>query len=63
MVPAREEIPAQYHELLAWYEDIYCGGPVDDSIRRMWGLGRELWIGAPADEYVDSLRSGWGRRS
>lgn len=54
----------QYHDLLDWYESQYCGGrtdqpPVEDLIRRMRGLGKEIWAGVDSDAYVNELRSGW----
>lgn len=63
--PRRDELPVAYHGLLDWYESAYCSGTpsqaqvVDDPIRRLRGLGKELWAGIDADAYVDELRSGW----
>ncbi len=62
--PERRGLPSQYHDLLDWYENEYCGGKAavredDDPILRMRGVGRELWANTSADEYVRDLRSNW----
>lgn len=62
--PKREQLPAQYHYLLDWYEDEYCGKAKavkeeDDPILQMRGVGKEVWAGTDPDEYVRSLRSSW----
>ncbi len=61
--PSRGDLPVQYHELLDWYESVYCKGvreaQEEDPILRMRGLGKELWRRTDADTYVDTLRSGW----
>jgi|SRR5579859_2646076 len=66
MAPKRSELPAKYHYLLDWYENEYCkqeganGTPhIQDFILGMWGLGKEIWQGVDADEYVRSLRADW----
>jgi hypothetical protein len=65
IVPKRAELPEKYHPLLDWYDSEYStrkGNATkeeDDPILQMWGLGKEIWAGTNADEYVDSLRSGW----
>jgi len=62
MVPKRSELPEKYHYLLDWYERDYCkrksaAPPLrEDAILQMWGLGKEIWKGIDADEYVRSLR-------
>lgn len=63
--PVRSELPAAYHALLDWYEDVYCRGqkPVQaekDPILSLRGLGKEIWRDVDADAWVDELRSGWG---
>ena len=35
----------------------------DDPILKMRGVGKEIWAGTDADEYVRGLRSNWYRRS
>jgi len=62
--PRRNELPQKYHPLLDWYERDYCGGTLqkktgDSWIDRIWGLGKHIWAGVDADEYVASLREGW----
>jgi hypothetical protein len=66
MAPKRSELPEKYHYLLDWYEQVYCkresgteSAQDRDPILRMWGLGKEIWQGVDADEYVRSLREGW----
>ena len=67
IVPKRSELPARYHDLLDWYEREYSksesatgSAPLQDVVLRMWGLGKEIWEGVDADEYVRSLRADWG---
>ena len=67
MAPKRSELPAKYHYLLDWYEREYSKqesaagpAPIQDLVLRMWGLGKEIWEGVDADEYVRSLRADWG---
>jgi hypothetical protein len=60
--PKRSEIPAEFHDLLDWYEREYCSNTPqqhDDPIEALWGLGREIWADTDADSYVESLRAGW----
>lgn len=64
MKPKREQLPQKYHYLLDWYENEYCGKAKamkeeDDPILQMRGVGKEIWAGTDADEYVRSLRSNW----
>jgi hypothetical protein len=66
MAPRRSELPEKYHHLIDWYEREYCKQERDtqsaqdrDPILRMWGLGKEIWQGVDADEYVRSLREDW----
>jgi hypothetical protein len=65
MAPKRAELPEKYHYLLDWYEHEYCQlaaagtQPLQDFILGMWGLGKEIWQGVDADEYVRSLRADW----
>lgn len=64
--PRRNELPEKYHQLLDWYEGEFCKGLTGagsphhlDPILQMWGLGKEIWRGVDADEYVRSLREDW----
>jgi hypothetical protein len=64
MIPEREELPSKYHYLLDWYEREYSGRQSatkeeDDPILQMRGVGKEIWAGTSADEYVESLRADW----
>jgi hypothetical protein len=66
IVPDRKHFPAEFHKHLDWYEKVYCsrsGGeprPVDRRfIDRLSGLGKAIWRGTSADEYVSELRKGW----
>ena len=63
IVPNRAELPARYHDLLDWYEREYSKGGVKEEtkglIERMWGVGKHLWAGVNADEYVNDLRKDW----
>jgi len=64
MKPSREELPAKYHYLIDWYEQIYCPkesamNEEDDPILKMRGVGKEIWADTDADEYVRDLRSNW----
>ncbi len=62
--PKREEIPAKYHALLAWYENwIKPGNELaairnmeDDPLLRLRGSGKHIWADEHADEYVNNLR-------
>ena len=61
--PDREEFE-QYRYLFDWYDKEYCKKPSmtreeDDPILSMRGVGKEVWSGVDADEYVRSLRSNW----
>jgi hypothetical protein len=63
-VPARQEIPHEYHRLLDWYEAEYARRPADparvDPILALRGLGKEIWADEDPDDYVRRLREGWG---
>jgi hypothetical protein len=64
-LPRREQIPAEYHDLLEWYEQWVQSsgkpGPIatieDDPLLRLRGSGRHIWADEHADEYVNRLRS------
>jgi hypothetical protein len=62
-LPARKDIPAEYHNLLEWYASEYKLSEKDllekDPILRLRGLGKEIWKGVDPDEYVRQLREGW----
>jgi hypothetical protein len=59
-VPKRQDIPADYHFLLDWYEREWTGGREGaNPFRAMKGAWKELLRGKPADVYVRELREGW----
>jgi hypothetical protein len=62
-VPAKEDIPTEYHGLIDWfYREHVPKGPSSgekDSILALRGLGKEIWKGVDPDEYVRQLREGW----
>ncbi|MFQ5829381.1 MAG: hypothetical protein ACE5JD_09530 [Candidatus Methylomirabilia bacterium] len=63
IAPAKENIPAEYRELLDWYYGHYARRrpPRDqaDPLLALRGSGRGLWADEHADEYVRRLRGGW----
>ncbi len=62
-IPRREEIPADYHELLDWYEreigKMRREETQEDPILGLRGLGKEVWADEHPDAYVQRLREGW----
>lgn len=63
ITPRKENIPSQYQTLLDWYQDKFVGKrkslKESDPILELRGLGKEIWVGEDADEYVSRLRGGW----
>jgi len=64
ITPHRDELPERYRYLVGWYEEKYSTKEAnlreeDDPILQMAGVGKEIWAGVDADEYVRSLRSNW----
>ena len=61
--PSKENIPSAYHLLLDWYENKFLGKrksvEARDPILDLLGLGKEIWVGEKADDYVNRLRGGW----
>jgi len=64
ITPERDQIPAEYGQLLDWYE-IWSkeiretAAPInweDDPLIRLIGSGRHIWANEHADEYVENLR-------
>jgi hypothetical protein len=62
-MPKREEVPAQYHELLDWYEEWSKQGSTDtaadwenDPLIQLIGSGKHIWADEHADQYVENLR-------
>ena len=63
IVPAREEIPSEYSELVDWYRD-WSQDSIEDRIKNdpllaLYGDGEDLWAEEKADDYVRRLREGW----
>jgi hypothetical protein len=63
VIPARENVPARYHDLLDWYSTSYDRGGTnaekEDPILGLRGLGKEIWKGEDPDSYVRRIRKGW----
>jgi hypothetical protein len=62
-LPAREDIPPEYADLLDWYQS-WTQDNVEDRIKNdpllaLYGDGKELWADEHADEYVRRIREGW----
>ena len=61
--PRPENIPSAYHPLLDWYDNKFLGKrrsvEARDPILELCGLGKEIWVGEKADDYVNRLRGGW----
>ncbi len=63
IVPAREDIPSEYSDLLDWYRG-WSQGDVEERIKNdpllaLYGDGKDLWADESADDYVRRLREGW----
>jgi hypothetical protein len=62
-VPAREDIPPQYRQLIDWYLSTYAKmtdkAGASDQILGLRGMGKEIWRGEHPDKYVRKLRGGW----
>lgn len=62
-IPSKDDIPADYHHLLDWYDTEYApkGVNVDktDPVLALRGLGKEISTGEHPDDYVRRLREGW----
>jgi len=64
IIPRLSELPPQYHDLLAWYEQVYSQQAPphqseSDPILEMLGVGQELWARESGDEFVARERRGW----
>ena len=58
-VPARDEIPEKYHDLLTWYEREWTAVSADDPLLALARRHRAVWKSVHADESVRRLREGW----
>ena len=64
IIPQLSELPPQYHDLLAWYEQVYSQQAPPhrlegDPVLEMLGVGQELWAKESADEFVTRQRRDW----
>jgi len=41
-------------------EPLPAANPPKRSLLELYGLGKEIWAGVDAQQYVDQLRSEWG---
>jgi len=63
IIPEREDMPARYEGLIAWYETwsstMAAKAKEADPLLALRGSGKSLWANEHADEYVRRLREGW----
>lgn len=63
ITPQRENMPSRYRKFLDWYAEKFAGkrkGAKEcDPILALRGLGKEIWVGEDADEYVRRVRGEW----
>jgi hypothetical protein len=63
VAPSKHDLPTAYQTLLDWYQGKFVGEQKAvekrDPILGLRGLGKEIWAGEDADEYVSRLRGGW----
>ena len=63
ITPDRDALPPECHDILDWYEDVYCGPQSatedNDPVIGMIGAGKHLWQDESGDEFVRRERSGW----
>jgi hypothetical protein len=61
--PAPEDLPSEYFDLLAWYEQwaqrSAAASAASDPLLAARGSGQQLWADEPADLYVENLRKDW----
>ena len=63
ITPEMEDLPAEYEDLLAWYQnwsksEAKRAAKVDVFLSLV-GSGKSLWAAERADDYVRRLREGW----
>ncbi len=61
--PERSDLPQNYTDLLAWYEN-WCAHEAHQAVKNdpllsLIGSGKQLWAEEHADGYIDRLRAGW----
>lgn len=63
IVPAREDLPYGYSDLLNWYTDWSSAAANnssgEDPLLSLRGSGKQVWADEHADDYVRRLREGW----
>ncbi|MFZ0318638.1 MAG: hypothetical protein WAL56_05880 [Candidatus Sulfotelmatobacter sp.] len=62
-MPAREDIPPHYSNLLEWYRE-WNKDDIEERIKNdpllaLRGSGKHIWADEHADEYIRRLREGW----
>ena len=62
--PQAPDLPAEYRELVDWYEREYCReGSTDmasaDPVLQMLGVGAEIWTAEGGDAFITRERAGW----
>ncbi len=62
--PSRDELPAEYHGLLDWYEQVYSKGTgadmfESDPVLAMLGAGEEIWKDECGDAFIARERREW----
>jgi hypothetical protein len=62
-VPAKDDIPSEYSDLLDWYRD-WNKDSIEERIKNdpllaLYGDGKDLWADEHADDYVRRIREGW----
>jgi len=62
--PEARDIPAKYLPLVMWAQERYAsrkseGKPWLSDLLALRGLGKEIWKGVNADDYVNALRGEW----
>ena len=65
IIPQPDGLPREFQPLVEWYRAVYSVPQSlaqrlkNDPILAMRGLGKEIWAGVDADEYVRQLREDW----
>jgi hypothetical protein len=59
--PDATALPAEYHEVVGWYESRVAQPVDEDPMEALVQYAREsgVWRGVEADRYVAELRAGW----
>jgi hypothetical protein len=62
--PKWSDLPEKYRHLEHWYEEWSrpARSTEEDPLLKLVGSGAEIWKDTHADEFVASLREGWGDR-